>query len=110
MLASTDNQIMKSITLLTMIFLPATFISVSPARNVYSRGTTNLYLKALFSTTFFSFTEDGWQFSHSFWIYWVIVVPLTVVVLISWRLWLSPKTIRATWLRATAQIDSTTIY
>jgi Mg2+ and Co2+ transporter CorA len=28
MLASVDNQIMKSITLLTMIFLPATFIAV----------------------------------------------------------------------------------
>lgn len=29
MIANTDSQIMKSITLLTMIFLPATFISVS---------------------------------------------------------------------------------
>ncbi|KAH9209909.1 hypothetical protein DL95DRAFT_413483 [Leptodontidium sp. 2 PMI_412] len=86
MLASTDSQIMKSITLLTMIFLPATFVS------------------ALFSTTFFSFTEDGWQFSHSFWIYWVVVVPLTVAVLVAWWWWLggSPKTIRARWLRATA--------
>jgi Mg2+ and Co2+ transporter CorA len=29
MIASVDNQIMKSITLLTMVFLPATFTAVS---------------------------------------------------------------------------------
>jgi Mg2+ and Co2+ transporter CorA len=29
MLASSDNAVMKSVTLLTMIFLPATFVSVS---------------------------------------------------------------------------------
>jgi hypothetical protein len=30
-LASLDNQIMKSITLLTMVFLPSTFIAVGAA-------------------------------------------------------------------------------
>ncbi|EUC40135.1 hypothetical protein COCMIDRAFT_9931 [Bipolaris oryzae ATCC 44560] len=70
MLASSDNAVMKSITLLTMIFLPATFIS------------------ALFSTTFFSFEENGWQFSHMFWIYWVVVIPLTITVVLGWWWWI----------------------
>ncbi|OTA91443.1 hypothetical protein M434DRAFT_76283 [Hypoxylon sp. CO27-5] len=69
-LASTDNQIMKSVALLTMIFLPATFIAT------------------LFSTTFFSFAEDGWLASNAFWIYWVVVIPLTIAVVLVWRFWL----------------------
>lgn len=69
-IANTDSQIMKSITLLTMIFLPATFIS------------------ALFSTTFFEFHEYGWNFSTRFWIYWVVTVPLTLFVLAVWGAWI----------------------
>ncbi|PMD49385.1 uncharacterized protein K444DRAFT_622946 [Hyaloscypha bicolor E] len=69
MLASSDNSIMKSITLLTMIFLPATFISV------------------LFNTAFFSFDKDGWTISSKFWLYWAVVVPVTVVVLAVWWYW-----------------------
>ncbi|KAK2752924.1 hypothetical protein CKAH01_06165 [Colletotrichum kahawae] len=78
-IANTDSQIMKSITLLTMIFLPATFIS------------------ALFSTTFFDFDEYGWNFSTRFWIYWVVTVPLTLCVLAVWGLWIggSARKIRA---------------
>ncbi|KAI1137157.1 hypothetical protein F5Y05DRAFT_80200 [Hypoxylon sp. FL0543] len=77
-LASTDNQIMKSISLLTMVFLPATFIAT------------------LFSTTFFAFTEEGWLFSSSFWIYWAVVIPLTMAVVLAWRLSLGQsKSIRS---------------
>lgn len=78
-LATMDNQIMKSITLLTMIFLPATFVS------------------AMFSTTFFSFKADGWQFSCMFWVYWVITVPLTVITVFAWWKWLggSVKDVRS---------------
>ncbi|KAF3804310.1 hypothetical protein GCG54_00000662 [Colletotrichum gloeosporioides] len=77
-IANTDSLIMKSITLLTMIFLPATFIS------------------ALFSTTFFEFHEYGWNFSTRFWIYWVVTVPLTLFVVAVWRVWIggSARTIR----------------
>ncbi|KAH7559372.1 hypothetical protein BM1_04309 [Bipolaris maydis] len=84
MLASSDNAVMKSITLLTMIFLPATFIS------------------ALFSTTFFSFEENGWQFSPMFWIYWVIVIPLTITVVLGWWWWIggSYEVLRDRWLHA----------
>ncbi|KAI0149820.1 hypothetical protein F4776DRAFT_603320 [Hypoxylon sp. NC0597] len=81
-LASTDNQIMKSVALLTMIFLPSTFIAT------------------LFSTTFFSFAEDGWLASNAFWIYWVVVIPLTIAVVLVWRFWLgASKSIRSKLLR-----------
>ncbi|EXA32208.1 hypothetical protein FOVG_16579 [Fusarium oxysporum f. sp. pisi HDV247] len=59
-IANQDNNVMKSIALLTMVFLPATFLS------------------ALFSTTFFNFDHE-WKVSTGFWIYWVITVPITFI-------------------------------
>lgn len=58
-------------------------------------------MQALFSTTFFSFAENGWQFSHSFWIYWTVTIPITLAVVFVWWLWLggSYTTIRNKWLR-----------
>ncbi|KAK5998023.1 hypothetical protein PT974_00393 [Cladobotryum mycophilum] len=81
MLASSDNTIMKSITLLTMIFLPSTFVT------------------SLFSTTFFAFQDNEWQFSNKFWIYWVIVIPLTLVVVLFWKWWIvGGEHVRWKWL------------
>ncbi|KAK3987792.1 hypothetical protein QBC44DRAFT_116468 [Cladorrhinum sp. PSN332] len=68
-----DNSVLKSIALLTMIFLPATFIS------------------ALFSTTFFSYGEDGtgWQVSDKMWVYWATTIPATLFIILCWRIWLT---------------------
>jgi hypothetical protein len=38
----------------------------------------------MFSTTFFSFAADGWHLSRMFWLYWVVTVPLTMVVVFCW--------------------------
>ncbi|KAK3335949.1 hypothetical protein B0T19DRAFT_408056 [Cercophora scortea] len=70
-IARQDNSVMKSIALLTMIFLPATFFS------------------ALFSTTFFNFDNDEWKVSNKLWVYWVIIVPATIIIVILWRVWLA---------------------
>ncbi|KAI5464687.1 hypothetical protein BGZ63DRAFT_378374 [Mariannaea sp. PMI_226] len=71
-IAQQDNTVMKSIALLTMVFLPATFVS------------------AFFSTTFFNFGDDGkWKVSKSIWIYVVVTIPVTVVSVRLWQLWLS---------------------
>jgi hypothetical protein len=79
---------MKSIALLTMVFLPATFISVCISTLIiFSTALTQL--QAFFSTTFFTFGEEGWQTSNRLWIYWVITVPATVIVVIIWNLWLA---------------------
>lgn len=70
-LAHEDNTVMKSIALLTMVFLPATFLS------------------ALFSTTFFNFGDNGrWQASPRQWIYWATTVPVTFIVVAAYNLWL----------------------
>lgn len=41
-LARQDNSVMKSIALLTMIFLPATFISVWTQKSLFFSPTSNL--------------------------------------------------------------------
>ncbi|KXX78491.1 Ribosomal RNA large subunit methyltransferase F [Madurella mycetomatis] len=62
-----DSNFVKSITFLTMIFLPATFVS------------------AVFSTTFYNFGNKELEVSDQVWIYWSIIIPVTVAVVALWR-------------------------
>jgi hypothetical protein len=87
-LAHQDNTVIKSIALLTMVFLPATFFSVCIVTLIIF-GAALTQLQAFFSTTFFTVGENGWKASNRLWIYWVITVPATIVVVIIWNIWLA---------------------
>jgi hypothetical protein len=97
----TDSAAMKTVAVLTMTFLPATFISVS-----YSPFTKHLewaFLqailrltfsqKAVFSMSFFNFrpaTGDqpqAWSVSDKLWIYWMFAIPLTAITVLVWFWW-----------------------
>lgn len=88
--SASDSNTMKAITILTMVFLPATFVC------------------SLFSTGFFDFGNDGGsggtttsgssggggqqhiRVAGQFWIYFAVTIPLTVVVLgicAAWLVW-----------------------
>ncbi|KAH7016339.1 uncharacterized protein B0I36DRAFT_388959 [Microdochium trichocladiopsis] len=60
-IAQSDNTVVKSIAVLSMFFLPSTFVS------------------AIFSTSFFEFQDSGWAMSDKFWIYWAVVIPATLL-------------------------------
>jgi len=63
---------MKTIAILTIVFLPGTFVA------------------SLFSTDMFDWnTENGSipKVSKYIWIYWVVTVPLTLLVMITWAVW-----------------------
>jgi hypothetical protein len=62
--ARADGRAMTTLGIVTVVFLPPTFIS------------------AIFSTTFFNFGADpqSWAVSDKFYVYWASVVPVTVVV------------------------------
>ncbi|KIV88606.1 hypothetical protein PV10_08273 [Exophiala mesophila] len=69
--AKSDSASMKSISFVTLAFLPATFVST------------------LFGMAFFDFSPDSedertWAMSPKFWIYWVIAGPLTLITLCVW--------------------------
>lgn len=68
-IAQKDSGVMRSLGILTMTFLPATFIT------------------AFFSTTFFQFNDNGWKASDKIWVYWVVTIPSTLLVLLIWRRW-----------------------
>jgi len=87
-LAHQDNKVMKSIALLTMVFFPATFISVCIV-TLITFGAALTQLQALFSTTFLTFGDNGWEASPRLWIYWAITIPVTIVVVIIYVLWFS---------------------
>jgi Mg2+ and Co2+ transporter CorA len=58
---------MKTISLLGTIFLPGA------------------YLASVFSMTFFNFQDAGGSYvSSQFWIYWVVTVPVTAVIVGIW--------------------------
>jgi hypothetical protein len=71
-----DSNSMKTLSLLGAIFLPAT------------------YLASVFSMTFFNFQNgsgsgdnDGPVVAPSLWIYFVITIPLTLLIVCIWRIW-----------------------
>lgn len=66
---------MKSIALLTMVFLPSTFIAVGPAS---ASGVVTLLMQRL--KTFMSAPIIDW--GESGWLFWVISGVSTIIVLI----------------------------
>ena len=70
-----DTKAMRIISIVTLTFLPATFVST------------------LFSMSFFNFDQElgSWKMSGWIWVYFVIAVPLTVMTIAVWvwgaRVW-----------------------
>ncbi|CAG5189834.1 uncharacterized protein ALTATR162_LOCUS12095 [Alternaria atra] len=68
--ARRDSGAMRTIAVVTMAFLPPTFLS------------------AIFSMSFFNYTPEqgsaGWSVSGKFWVYWVCALPLTCITLMIW--------------------------
>ncbi|KAF2099787.1 hypothetical protein NA57DRAFT_75292 [Rhizodiscina lignyota] len=73
--ARRDSASMKTIAVVTLVFLPGTFVA------------------AIFSMSMFQWISQGGGSDSSqvlsgwFWLYWAVTVPLTVVILIVWIIW-----------------------
>jgi Mg2+ and Co2+ transporter CorA len=67
-----DSKAMKTLSILTILFLPGAFIAT------------------VFSTNMFKFQEGN----QEIWIYFAIVVPLTALLMVSWVLWLKNTPVR----------------
>jgi Mg2+ and Co2+ transporter CorA len=68
--AQIDSSAMKTISFVTLAFLPPTFIS------------------SIFSMSFFQCGEDnGWGMSNKFWLYWVFAIPTTIATVVIWQYW-----------------------
>jgi hypothetical protein len=82
---------MKSLALLTMVFLPGTAIAV----RIYNKDLMTItdIMQSFFAMPFFDVTVDVagnaiLETRPQFWMYWVITIPLTLSVLGLWIVWL----------------------
>lgn len=86
---------MKAIAVVTMTFLPATFVAVSrPALiRLQDLNFTKLSLQSIFSMSFFHFEpsvgdmKESFVVSGKFWMYWVLAAPLSITALGFWKFW-----------------------
>ena len=95
-----DSVAMKALAFVTTLFLPPTFVAVSMIHPIQSTmELTNLFIEqTLFSMSMFDWQADAKaQSSNSsegtdvvskyFGVYWAVSLPLTIVVLSTWRTW-----------------------
>ena len=87
-LAKHDSASMKTIAVVTLAFLPATFVCVSILSTPASSSTTvnaKLEMQTIFSMSFFTLNVDGntgekhWLISDRFWIYCKLLPPKSVL-------------------------------
>ncbi|KAJ5031032.1 hypothetical protein J3E73DRAFT_222669 [Bipolaris maydis] len=75
-----DSVAMKALAFVTTLFLPPTFIATLFSMSMFD---WQAEIKAKSSDS----NEETKVLSRHFWIYWVASVPLTVAVLLAWRIW-----------------------
>jgi Mg2+ and Co2+ transporter CorA len=72
-----DSIAMRTISILGIIYLPATFVATLFSMDMFSwPGTSNK-----------SNETSSLVASPSIWIYWVVAVPLTVITILIWVVW-----------------------
>ncbi|OJD33125.1 mg2+ transporter zinc transport protein [Diplodia corticola] len=65
-----DSFLMKTIAVMTLIYLPGSYIA------------------SIFGMNLFDFSAaDGLEVSHMFWLYWVLMVILTLITVGTWVVW-----------------------
>ena len=92
--AKRDSEVMKAITIVTLVFLPATFVSVRPILCLELSTYPYFPFQTVFSMGIFNFTEDQLVLSRKGWIYLACTCPLTFVVLgasFGWIWWTGKK-------------------
>jgi hypothetical protein len=89
-----DSEVMKAITVVTLIFLPATFVAVGPIPRQELTPYPVILFQTIFSMGFFNFDESQVALSHQGRIYLAFTFPLTFVVLgvsFAWIIWTGMK-------------------
>ena len=89
-----DSEVMKAITVVTLVFLPATFVSVCPIPCLELTTYPLPRLQTIFSMGFFNIGHDHVVISRQGWIYLVCTLPLTFIVVgasFTWIWWTGRK-------------------
>ncbi|KAF4122451.1 hypothetical protein GMORB2_7443 [Geosmithia morbida] len=96
--SSRDSASMKALAVITAVFLPGEFIGtlfgmsmfdwLAPSEGSSSSGASKLRKRYGSSNGGGSSDEHGNEIlSRQFWVYWIICIPLTLIIIASWRAW-----------------------
>jgi len=93
-IAREDSRVMKFLAFLGAGLLPASFLTARIPPNFPCRPAVHLLTathvqQALFSSTFFTYGDSGFEVSPKLWIYFAIMVPITAAVIVGCWAWLS---------------------
>lgn len=75
-----DSTAMKTLAFITALFLPGTYIATLFSMSMFE-------WQASSPSDAPSTTSSSVSISNKFWIYWATTIPLTVAVVVGWRLW-----------------------
>lgn len=93
---------MATIAFVTLVFLPITTVSVRAPTT--ARNSLLTRAQTIFGSQFFNVADDNSaiEVSKDFWIFWVVSIPLTLIVLLGWTLWRKRGLVanHAAWMRA----------
>ena len=92
-----DSEVMKAITVVTLVFLPATFVSVCPMPLLEPTTYPHFRSQTIFSMGFFNIDYDHIGVSQQGWIYLVCTLPLTFLVVgasFTWIWWTGRKELK----------------
>ncbi|PVH92010.1 hypothetical protein DM02DRAFT_620193 [Periconia macrospinosa] len=70
--AKEDSSAMRTLAFMSIVFLPATFVA------------------SFFSMSMFDWRAAQWSSiaSHRLWFYWAVSIPLTLIIMVIWYIWL----------------------
>ncbi|KAH6662103.1 hypothetical protein B0J14DRAFT_310194 [Halenospora varia] len=75
-----DSSAMKTLALITTIFLPGTYVATLFSMSMFSWSSSNNNAD---DTT----KSNPSTVSPNFWIYWAVTIPLTLITVAVWRVW-----------------------
>ena len=81
-----DSTAMKTLAFITALFLPGTYIATLFSMSMFEWQASPSDAPSTSSSSSSSSTSTV-GVSNKFWIYWATTIPLTVAVVVGWRLW-----------------------
>ena len=87
--STSDTRSMMTITLISAIFLPATFLAVSRFFPLENHVLSLIGGQTLFGSNFFAYSEreNAWTVASNFWVYVVITLVFSGSTVILWFIW-----------------------
>ncbi|KAK2794834.1 hypothetical protein FQN51_000657 [Onygenales sp. PD_10] len=81
--SSRDSMAMKTLAFITAIFLPGTFVATIFSMDMFTWQGSGSESGSESEKS----PSNGRMVSPDFWVYWVVSIPLTVMVIVGWRVW-----------------------